>query len=425
MIGLNRSRGATATNDVIWRQKGKSDFVSTSSFGGDLGYRLDDMMFHIDTINSQGYIRVSIISETFPIGEELCHVDIPVLSIIENANEDISDSNQPYYSAYFPLLKPLASQLADGDIGNYAGKVPTAEYLSREEFECKEHSDEPYVHLLLRYTRDLLPDERKEKENKSSMRKIPEQVSLFFYLSLSFYSVLYFIVYYRFCFFSINISFLSLFSMFFTTQVTDGWCRLSVPAVSLSLVNSSRSVDVFSITVTDVDFCQVTTAKELNTTLTISCLQFDNQLKYSNNPVILCPTKVSYPKPFIVMHLSKDIELTHDRLVAFKKFGLTVQEIDLRIEQASFFELEDMLTDWISASKDNELQLDAEEWTAFDMLGFATCLETFNRVPILSKLVYYIVEIEINPIKVFLPSFFLLSLTLFLSFHLPYLLTAY
>lgn len=353
-------------SDVAWKTKGRGR-NSYSSESSDLSDR-EYMKFKIDSINSQGFIRVSIMTESFPNHEELCRVNIPILGIIECA--------APVYSAHFPLVLNCDVRARDGDLDNYAGKVPTTE-IAPDDFLKNDHTT-PYIYLVLRYKDNN--ESSNETDSAIAVQNSPRA--------------------------DVNLSFFHI--------ATSSWLRMSVPSASLAMVNSSKRMEVVAATINDCDVRQISTDKISNTTLTISVVQFDNQLKDTFYPVICCPTKCLMPRPFITLHTSKDLMNTKANLIAYKIISLIIQEMDLNLTQSSFKEFADMLHDWVNASKDNVVNVvntENRQYDTIENLGFASTLKEASDAVIINQPFrdqfqnfknskYYITQMEINPVKV-------------------------
>jgi len=343
---------------VVFKPKNKLRNTN-SSIEEDYVQRLPEITFVIDKINSLGIVRVSVMSDCLPVNEELCRVEIPILKIIEFSSKD------PYYLAYFPLLFPGEYSLNDGDIGCCYEKVTSGETSNVDTSDSR-----PFIRLLLKYTETKSTFSDSGRRNSSYNQSLRTQNK---------------------------------------SEKIKLWRRISLPAISVTMVNSSKKLEIASLSVSDFDICQSSTTSLNTITSYISTIQFDNHLKNSSSNVILSPSKSLIPKPFLIFHTIQDLDLSHDRLYAFNIIALVVQEIDLAIEQISFIEFADMLGDWFSASQDKVLRDDLISRDSIEDLGFATCTvdtsKNFN--PLLSSVKnensfskYYIMAMEINPIKI-------------------------
>ena len=144
------------------------------------------------------------------------------------------------YKAHFPMLLPCDMRVRDGDLGNYAGKLATSEILPAEFHMNKGEYTMPYIYLVMKYR-----EHGSHKDDTTTNNA----------------------------------------GYFDDSVIVKNWVRVSVPCLSVTMVNSSKRLEVLSGTVTDFDLCQITTENFCNTTMTLSSLQFDNQLPKTMYPV--------------------------------------------------------------------------------------------------------------------------------------------
>jgi hypothetical protein len=141
------------------------------------------------------------------------------------------------------------------------------------------------------------------------------------------------------------------------------YSRLSLPALTLSMIDSNRAREIMQITISDIEVRHNHSEESTDTNIILSWLQVDNQLPESISPVIVSPTKVFRPQPAFRLHVKKNNILSHDHLESYDYFQIIMQELDLHLEQqivVSVWEfVKAVMKDLKSRKKTNE-KIDSE-----------------------------------------------------------------
>jgi hypothetical protein len=167
----------------------------------------EKMTIDINMLNSQGFIRISLMAAGVTSSEEFYRLDLPVLNIFDCACGKV-------YDGYFPLLSREDIYFSDGDWGNYSAKVYSEEKFQRP----PEAFFKPYIRLYLKAetfrSHDCIPVERQKDTGVQSLfsrTKVPVENEVYDQTK---------------------------------EEITRRWGRISFPCVSVSLVNSSKKLEV-------------------------------------------------------------------------------------------------------------------------------------------------------------------------------------
>mgnify|MGYP003384941372 CR=1 FL=1 len=111
------------------------------------------------------------------------------------------------------------------------------------------------------------------------------------------------------------------------------YARISLPALSLSVIDSNKSREVMQLVINDIEARHTDSLEKTDTSLNVAWIQIDNQLPQPLSPVILAPTSVKRPQPALRMHIRKNNTLSHEHLESFDSIEVIVQELDMHLEQ--------------------------------------------------------------------------------------------
>lgn len=128
------------------------------------------------------------------------------------------------------------------------------------------------------------------------------------------------------------------------SQVTSQfYSRISLPALSLSVIDSNKSREVMQLVINDIEARHTDSLEKTDTSLNVAWIQIDNQLPQPLSPVILAPTSVQRPQPALRMHIRKNNNLSHEHLESFDSIEVIVQEFDMHLEQQTVLAVWDLI----------------------------------------------------------------------------------
>lgn len=144
------------------------------------------------------------------------------------------------------------------------------------------------------------------------------------------------------------------------------YMRISLPALSISMIDSNRAREIMQISVSDIEGRHNHSEESTDTNVIVSWLQVDNQLPESVSPVIVSPTKIFRPQPAFRVHIKKNNILSHQHLESFDYFQIILQELDLHLEQqivVSVWEfIKSVMNDMESREIDKTIHLDSDRY---------------------------------------------------------------
>ena len=126
----------------------------------------------------------------------------------------------------------------------------------------------------------------------------------------------------------------------FSSQVQT-YFNADLNQISLALIDSQRSTELLSCTLTDVDVRHWVTKAKSRYGVSIGWFQFDQQNESAREPVVLAPTQKGVLTPVLQMLAVKDNMGSKNEVLSFDFIDVSISEFDLSIEERFLFQLYD------------------------------------------------------------------------------------
>ena len=163
------------------------------------------------------------------------------------------------------------------------------------------------------------------------------------------------------------------------------YSRISLPALSLSVIDSNKSREVMQLVINDIEARHTDSLEKTDTSLNIAWIQIDNQLPQPLSPVILAPTSVPRPQPALRMHIRKNNNLSHEHLESFDSISIILQELDLHLEQQTVLAVWDLIKGINNEKKSTDALKNKETKSAIDNVFKNYGFELNNEADITSS----------------------------------------
>lgn len=269
---LSNTNAATAGTNAATGNPGAPTLPVAAAAGPTMS-RNDSLTkaFKIDTVNLQGSIRIRIVTDDFPIQSEVARLDISVLNLLDSL---CMLRENEVFDRWFPLLLYAEGLPTEGEMGNITQKLVP----EREKFDKFGHR-RPCIRLRFTWTND-------------------------FPTSLS------------------------------AMDVMRYYLKLQLPSLSISVIDSNYSRELFHVGINEVDVRRSVTRRYTDTRVNVVWMQVDNQLPDAEETVIAIPTPVRVRQPVVRLSMRKNNMLSTPHLSSYDNMDLVVQQLDIRLEQS-------------------------------------------------------------------------------------------
>ena len=257
----------------------------------------NDLQVYVEQQKTSGSIRLSIVGERMNQRTELGVLHIPLGAAISCCVECMEDNLQtesdtmpivPMYVRWFPLMSPKDSVAVDGDMGNSFKPLET-EQLRDSSFT---HYFTPCIKLALIWQPD--------QEETASGARPPEMEDQ-------------------------------------KSPLTEKYFNADFSRVSMSLIDSQRAIELFSLALNDIDVRYSMTKGKTRMGVVMGWIQVDHQDPKARESVVLVPTPVEHPQPTLQFLAVKDNLRSKGNIDSYEYIGLSLQELDLTVEEALMF----------------------------------------------------------------------------------------
>lgn len=123
----------------------------------------------------------------------------------------------------------------------------------------------------------------------------------------------------------------------------------SLPAFSLAVIDSDRSLEVMEVSVQGVDVRYFESEATTEMSVNVLWVQIDNQLPQSAAPVILCPKRKIFAQPVLRILVRKNNVLSQSTLNSYEAIELILQELDVFLEQKQVIASWELLQSWVNS----------------------------------------------------------------------------
>jgi len=266
--------------------------------------RRNDLCIQVDPFETSKSLRLSVIGEKLQSKVELGVLEFPLGPALECCAQSLEDYEadlksplpqglSPAYIRWFPLLSPSEAIPIEGDMGQ---RIHPKEPEKRRDDAFKEYFA-PCIKLALLFQRDEIDRDDPHADSASSLN-------------------------------------------------TNHYIYARMNRISAALIDSSRAVELLSLTSRDADVkVSVTKAKTL-VAAAVGHVQLDQQSIISSRaPVVLAPTPVKYMQPSLQFLCWKSNIRSKLDIDSYEYVALQVQEMDLKIEEAWLFDLWEFMMD--------------------------------------------------------------------------------
>lgn len=290
-----------------------TSIISTSSHHTSPEFQLkeNDLQVYVEPQKTSGSLRLSVVGERLNLKTELGVLHIPLGSAISCCVESIEDSRDiqqslitpfPMYTRWFPLMSPNDSVPVDGDMG-YSYKPEETEQLRDSMFT---NYFTPCIKLAFIWQ----PNQQEVMEQGDSLRGRDKFSSIV--AGENRYDEL-------------------------DSPLTENYFNADIARVSFSLIDSQRALELLTLALCDIDIRFSVTKAKTRFGFVIGWIQVDHQDPLAREPVVLAPTPVEHPQPTLQFLAVKDNLRSKGNVLSYEYIGVSLQELDLTIEEAWMF----------------------------------------------------------------------------------------
>lgn len=274
----------------------------------------NDLHVHVEPQQTSGRIKISVVAERLNTKTELGVIELPLGEAIAAClDEDESDrgskrgkENIPTYTRWFPLLDPQLVIPVEGDMG-LGARPSEKEHVSDSAFQ---QYFTPCIQLALMWWPDNEGGEADANDDgmNSGTFTVPGTAP------------------------SLNVS---------NFPKLQSYCNIDVSRVSAALIDSQHAVELLSLAAMDIDVRYSATKSKTRVGLVVGWIQLDHQESRAREPVILAPTPTDAVQPTLQILALRDNLRTKSNIVSYEYIGVSLQEMDLTVEESWIFELWD------------------------------------------------------------------------------------
>jgi hypothetical protein len=260
----------------------------------------NDLHVGVEPLKTSGSVQLSVIGTRLNSKVELGVLQIPLANAIScctevTENRLSGDIDGPgVYVRWFPLKDPKDCIEGDGQI---CYRPQETEKNSDDQFKTYMR---PCIKIAMWWKQGALKDKKQNSTDTESPQKGVESV---------------------------------------LRSLNDKYFHATIDAVSASLIDSFRARELLSLTMTDSDLRYSHTQSTTHIALSIGRIQADQHAENALEPVILSPRPVANPKPTFMLLAIKNNIRSKTNLDAFKHIAISLEEMDLRIEEACMFDV--------------------------------------------------------------------------------------
>lgn len=283
----------------------------------------NDLLFYVEPQKTSGSIRLSVVGERLNNKSELGVLHIPLgaaigscIDCIEDyldTSADFAPSATPMYTRWFPLMNPKDTDPVEGDLG-LSARPPESEKLGDDEFQ---EYFAPCIQLALMWWPDDKGLDFESKEEQADESHLMDG-------SLSH-----------------RPTGPSNTGETDSKSLTNNYFNADIGRISLALIDSERAKELLSFSALDIDVRYSVTEAKTRMGLVIGWVQLDHQEDKSREPVVLAPKPVEHVQPTCQLLVVKDNLRSKKNIVSYEHIRLTVEEIDITIEETWLFDLWD------------------------------------------------------------------------------------
>ena len=297
-------------------QGGRNTPAATGSSQRGTEFFENDLQVYVDPQKTSGSIRLSVVGERLNSKLEIGVLNIPLgaaisccIEAIETAHErGRSDAEGAIYERWFPLMNPRDCIPSDGDLGN-STRPPETE---QEQDSMFVNYFSPCIRLAL-----MWQPSRHVGETTASFeideRFIPSSLNIWNNLKNP------------------------------DAPLTDTYFNADLSRLSVALVDSQRAQELAHVAASDVDVRYSVTKAKTRAGLVLGWLQIEHHTEGAKEPIVLAPTPVLHPQPTLQFLAVKDNHRSKGNIDSFEYIGISLQELDVTIEEPWLFDVWDFL----------------------------------------------------------------------------------
>jgi hypothetical protein len=319
----------------------------------------NDLLFYVEPQKTSGSIRLSVVGERLNNKSELGVLHIPLGAAIGSCIDCIEDyldsfsenapSTTPMYVRWFPLMNPKDTDPVEGDMG-LSSRPPESEKLGDDMFE---QYFAPCIQLALMWWPDDSVAGHTSVHHDASE---PQQ--------------------------DVSQSYAPFHGAAEVTEksLTNNYFNADVGRISAALIDSDRAKELLSFSALDIDLRYSETDAKTRFGLVVGWVQLDHQEDKSREPVVLAPKPVEHIQPTCQLLVVKDNLRSKKNIMSYEHIRLTLEEMDLTIEESWLFDLWDF---FIGVVRRREVRQKANRSFENDMKGgdlLLTLESRFNNI---------------------------------------------
>ena len=279
-------------------------------------YRDNDLQVFVEHMKTSGTLRLSVVGEKFNSEIEVGVLFLPINAALSCCNDmicrnmdetranvaEVDAVSSSMYVRWFPLKSSKECVSAEGDMGT--SFVSNESEKESDETFTRFHT--PCIKLALLWE----PDSFEEEWTSSNVATKAE----------------------------LEANSPELTNRARIESTIRGYHYAEIAGITASLIDSFRSLELFSISLEQIDVKHFLTETKAHLKATLGWLQIDHQSLSAREPVVLAPRPVSQPQPTLQIIAVKDNARSKASINTFEYVAIALQEMDLRVEESWLFE---------------------------------------------------------------------------------------
>jgi hypothetical protein len=264
----------------------------------DFQFSENDLQIYIEPQKTSGALRLSVVGERMNQHTELGVLYIPLGAAVGCCIECMEEFlergrnvilHSPMYVRWFPLISPKDAVSVDGDMGN------SCKPLEREQLQDSLFANyfTPCIKLALVWQPNQEQSVSVTSPSETDDQYLEDEMPL-----------------------------------------TEKYVNADFARISMSLIDSQRAIELFSLAFSDIDVRFSVTKGKTRVGLVIGWIQVDHQDPKARESVVLAPTPGDQVQPILQFLAVKDNLRSKGKIDSYEYIGISLQELDVTIEEA-------------------------------------------------------------------------------------------
>jgi hypothetical protein len=292
----------------------------------------NDLHVHVEPQQTSGSIKISVVAERLNNKTELGVLHIPlgaaIAACIDAAEENPSSKVPTLYARWFPLMNPRMAVPVEGDMALSAR--PRESEKIRDSMFTQYFA--PCIQLALIWWPENAPKGKTAEKETAVVEKDEDSDMESEYVAKDY-------------------EMSGAITMSSDTEEEEAetsglpkienYFNADIGRISVALIDSQRALELLSFSALEIDIRHSMTKTKTRMGLVIGWIQLDHQDVSAREPVVLAPTPVEKLRPTLQVLAVKDNLRSKSNIISYEYVGVSLQEMDLTVEESWIFELWD------------------------------------------------------------------------------------